>query len=180
MRVGLLLAFALAFGCGRQGALDTVADSNADPRVWQDDAQRIAGALPRAIGPFTPREAADPFWTSYRTGPVFGVSGVYASAGRQLLVRVETGNIAARAAAALDPKAAIDGRPAGRETTVKGTPALVRWSDKGRESEVTFIVARRYLVQLRLVPATNEGETVGLAEGLDLGPLEGLALDGVK
>jgi hypothetical protein len=44
---------------------------------------------------------------------------------------------------------------------------------------VTFLVARRYLVEVRVVPAANESEAVSLAEAIDLAPLEGLTLDGV-
>jgi hypothetical protein len=178
-----LALLALLAACGRPGALDTVADTSADPTVWRGDAQKIASVLPTKIGAFAPSEAADPFWTSYRTGPVFGASCVYAEAGRQLTVRVETGNIAARAATALDPKPGPDDRPTGsevREVTVKGAPGVSRWDERGRTGEVTFVVARRYLVQLRLVPGATAGETMALAEGIDVGPLAALALDGVR
>jgi len=180
VRAVLLFALALGVsGCGRERALDTVADTSTDPGVWRADAQKIAGALPARIGAFTPSEAVNPFWTSYRTGPVFGASCVYASAGRQLMVRVETGNIAARSVAALDPKPEGDG-PAGREMTVKGSPGVARWSEVGREGAVTFLVDRRYLVQLRLVPASAEGEAASLAEAIDVAPVRGLVLDGVR
>ena len=45
--------------------------------------------------------------------------------------------------------------------------------------EVTFLVARRYLVQVRVVPASNDSEALSLAEAIDVTPLEGLTLDGV-
>jgi hypothetical protein len=180
VRVALLVTTLWIGACGRPSGLDTVVDTSADPGVWRADAQKIGGVLPKAVGAFTPSEAVDPFSTSYRAGPVFGASCVYASGGRQLMVRVETGNIAARSVAALTSKPEADGWSPSRESTVKGAPALVRWSEKGREGEVTFLVDRRYLLQLRLVPAANEGETVTLAEAFDVGPLASLVLDGVK
>jgi hypothetical protein len=170
---------ACGVGCGRDTGLDTVADTSADPAVWHRDADTIAGALPRTIGTFAPREAVDPFVTSYRTGPVFGATCVYADGGRQVLLRIESGNIAARSVAALDPRA-TEGRAAGRAITVKGLPAVTHWFGDGRESEVTFLVARRYIVQLKVVPAVSPGDAPSLAEGLDVSALQALALEGVK
>jgi hypothetical protein len=166
--------------CGRDTGLDTVADTNADPAVWHRDADRIAGALPRTIGTFAPREAVNPFVTSYRTGPVFGVSCVYADGGKELLVRIESGNIAARSAAALEQGPPAEGKPAGRQLTVNGSPAVTHWDEGGRESEVTFLVARRFIVQLRIVPASGAAEAPSLAEALDVSSLKSLALEGVK
>jgi hypothetical protein len=179
-QVAPLVFLVACVACNSEGGLDTVADTGADASVWHRDADRIAGALPRTIGKFVPREAVDPFWTSYRTGPVFGATCVYADGGRQVLVRVESGNIAARSLAALEPKASSEGRPPGRPIRVKGGPAVTHWDADGRESEVTFLVARRYLVQLRVVPATGEGEAPSLAETFDVAGLQALALEGVK
>jgi hypothetical protein len=177
----LLVSSATGVGaCNDQGGLDTVADAGTDPGVWHRDADSIAGALPRTVGKFVPREAVNPFVTSYRTGPVFGASCVYADGGRQVLVRVESGNIAARSVAALEPKPLSEGKAPGRQIRVKGSPAVTHWDEDGRDSEVTFLVARRYLVQLRVVPATGEGEAASLAEVFDATGLQALALEGVK
>ncbi|HEX3345482.1 MAG TPA: hypothetical protein VHS09_12950, partial [Polyangiaceae bacterium] len=121
------------------------------------------------------------FYTSYGTGPVFGASCAYVDGDRQLVVRIESGNIRARAAAALDPRgeAGADARFDSRALKIHGRPALKRWSSGGRVGEVTFLVARRYLVQVRVVPAVSDSEATTLAEGLDVAPLEGLTLDGV-
>ena len=162
--------------CDREAALDTVAVDNVDAGVWLADARKVSGALPPRIGSFVPIEGADPFFTTYATGPVFGSSCTYADGGRQVVVRIESGNIRARADAALDA-----GSGSGAHIrTVHGKPALSRWNDTSRAGEVTFVVARRYLVQVRLVPGTSEGEVLRLAEAVDTAPLEALVLDGVK
>ena len=156
-------------------ALDTIATDGVDAGVWLADARKISTALPPRVGSFVPSEGADPFFTSYSTGPVFGSSCTYADGGRQVVVRVESGNIRARAGAALDA-----GPGSGAQIrTVHGKPALSRWSDSSRTGEVTFVVARRYLVQVRVVPATSEGEVLRIAEAVDTAPLEALVLDGV-
>ena len=180
MRRIALFAVVVACACGRETGLDTVVDSSADPAIWRRDAEKIAGALPHAIGAFAPREAVDPFATSYRTGPVFGASCVYADGGKQLLVRVESGNIAARSVAALDPGTPSGAKAAGRQLTVKGSPAVARWDEDGRESEITFLVSRRFIVQLRVVPAAGAGEAPLLAEAFDEGALKALSLEGVR
>jgi hypothetical protein len=179
--VGVTLGVALALAaCDRESPLDTVADPTADAGIWRADAERIAGALPRRVASFVPTEGVDPFYTSYGTGPVFGASCAYADGDRQIVVRVESGNIRSRARAALDlPIAASDSAFVAHQAKVRAYPAVQRWSSGGRVGEVTFLVARRYLVRVRLVPATNESEVRNLAETIDLGPLEGLALDGV-
>ena len=170
----LVLALALLPSCDRGPADDTVADLTTDPRVWLEDARKISATLPSRVGDFTASEAADPFATSYSTGPVFGSSCTYAHDGRQLVVRIESGNVRARAAAALD---AGGGARAG---SVHGAPAVVRWGDVSRVGEVTFVVARRYLVALRLVPSNGDAEVERLADSLDTKPLEGLVLTGVR
>ena len=170
--------------CDREAALDTVADSRADPAVWKDDADKIAGALPRRVGAFAPSEGVDPFHTSYATGPVFGASCVYADGARQLAVRVESGNVKARAEAALDahpahPASSADAKVISHEASVHGHAAVVRYQAAGRSGEVSFVVARRYLVQVRLVPAASEAEAVATAEAVDVSALDGLSLQGV-
>jgi len=167
--------------CDRETPLDTVVDTAVDPAVWHADAQKIAAVLPPRVGTFVPSEGADPFTTSYGSGPVFGASCAYADGARQLTVRVESGNIRSRATTALAPRAGAtsDTKSVTRAATVHGRPATQRWDAIGRLGEVTFLVARRYLVHLRLVPAASDAEALALAESIDLGPLEALALDGV-
>ncbi|HEY3816342.1 MAG TPA: hypothetical protein VGL81_04180 [Polyangiaceae bacterium] len=178
LTVGLAV---LSTGCDDATPLDTVADTSLDPGVWRADSRKIAAVLPARVGSFVPLEGADPFYTSYGAGPVFGASCTYAEGDRQVIVRVESGNIRARARAALDPggEAGTDPKFQSHAAKVQGRPALQRWSDAGRASEVSFLVARRYLVQVRVVPATSDSEASTLAEAIDVKPLESLALDGV-
>jgi hypothetical protein len=169
-----LFAAGLACGCNRDAAVDAVVDTTTDRRVWLEDARKISAALPKRIGDFAPSDGADPFTTTFGTGPVFGSSCTYEHDRRQLVVRVESGNIRARAAAALDAGGG------GRVQTVHGQPAVVRWGDVTRVAEVTFVVARRYLVEVRLVPADGDAEAVRLAEALDTRPFESLVLEGTR
>lgn len=180
-RVALVAVTLLVVACDSETPLDTVADTSLDPAVWRADSQKIAATLPARVASFAPSEGADPFYTSYGAGPVFGASCAYSSGDRQLIVRIESGNIRSRATAALDPlgEAGTDGRFVSRLVKVHGHPALQRWSDGGRVSEVTFLVARRYLVEVRVVPAAKDSEAVSLAEAIDVTTLEGLTLDGV-
>jgi hypothetical protein len=182
-QLGALLLPALAallLACDRETPLDTVADTTLDPAVWRADAAKISAALPPRVAAFAPTEGADPFYTSYGTGPVFGSSCAYADGPRQLVVRIESGNIRARATAALDPRnAGADGTFVARPVNVRGHPAVQRWSAGGRASEVTFLVARRYLVQVRVVPATDDSEAASLAASIDTAALEALTLEGV-
>ena len=172
-----LLGLAALPSCDRDSAVDSVTDVTVDAGVWLADARIISAALPRRLGSFVPAEGADPFFTNYSTGPVFGTSCTYASGERQLVIRIESGNIRRRAAAALDAGAeGIRAHPA----TVHGVPATARWSETGRMGEVSFVYARRYLVQMRLVPANDAHEIVALADSLDLGPLESLTLEGLS
>jgi hypothetical protein len=172
----VLVGLAALPACDLDGPRDTIADVTVDAGVWLADAQKISAALPARVGSFVPSEGADPFFTSYSTGPVFGSSCTYADGGRQLVVRVESGNIKARGAAALDA-----GPGSGAHVrSVHGRPAVVHWNETGRTGEVAFLVARRYLVQVRVVPATSEGEVIRLAEAVDPAPLEALVLDGVS
>jgi hypothetical protein len=171
----------VAAACEDDSPLDTVADTTADAAVWRADSQKIATVLPQRLASFVPTEGADPFYTSYGAGPVFGASCAYVQGDRQLTVRIESGNIRARANAALDPRgeAGTDGRFVSRPVKVNRHPALQRWSSGGQVGEVTFLVARRYLVQVRVVPAANESEATSLAESIDTTALEGLTLEGV-
>ena len=176
LRVGLALALV---ACDKSAAIDTVADAGLPAAVWHADADRVALALPKRVGAFLPSEAAEPFSTSYATGPVFGASCTYADGPRQLTVRIETGNVKARAAAALDLRSGAKGPRTPHETTVHGRPAVARWDASARAAEVTFVLSRRYLVDVRLVPASGDGEATALAEAVDLAPLESLSLDGL-
>ena len=175
------LAAALLFSCDNESPLDTIADTSLDAGVWRADARKIAGALPGRVVSFIPTEGADPFNTSYAAGPVFGASCAYADGDRQVVVRVESGNIRSRATAALDVRRVVGADSSGvvRQVKVHGHPGVQRWSSGGRVGEVTFLVARRYLVELRVVPAANDAEAASLAEAIDLAPLEGLTLEGV-
>ncbi|HEY6462962.1 MAG TPA: hypothetical protein VIY73_22485, partial [Polyangiaceae bacterium] len=164
----IILSSALGCGCDRDAAVDAVVDTTTDRRVWLEDARKISAALPQRIADFTPSDGADPFTTTFETGPVFGSSCTYQHDGRQLVVRVESGNIRARAAAALDAGGGA------RVQTVHGQPAVVRWGDVSRVGQVTFVVARRFLVEVRLVPADGDAEVVRLAEAIDTRPFESL------
>lgn len=172
-----LVFLALLPSCDGGSVVDSVTDLALDAGVWLADGRTIAGALPRRLGAFAPAEGADPFFTNYSTGPVFGSSCAYSDGSRQLVIRVEGGNIRSRAAAALD--AGGEGIRT-RTVTVHGVHATVHWSETGRKGEVAFVYARRYLVQMRLVPARDEQEIVGLAESFDVAPLEALVLQGVS
>jgi len=177
----LAASASLLGACDRDAALDTVADLHADPAIWKADAEKIAGALPRRVGAFAPAEGTDPFHTSYATGPVFGASCVYGDGARQLAVRVESGNVKARAEAALEahPASPADPKSISHEASVHGRAAVVRYQATARVGEVSFVVARRYLVQVRLVPAASEAEAVAIAEAVDVSALDGLSLQGV-
>ena len=179
--VALVAAAVLSGACDTDTPLDTVADTSLAAAVWRADSLKIAAILPARVVSFAPSEGADPFYTSYGHGPVFGASCAYADGDRQLIVRIESGNIRSRAMAALDPggEAGTDARFASRPVKVHGRPALQRWSAGGRVGEVTFLVARRYLVEVRVVPAAKESEALSLAEAIDVTPLEALTLDGV-
>jgi hypothetical protein len=180
--VSPLVALALALAaCDRDGPLDTVSDSTLDAAVWRGDGQKISAAMPHAVGAFVPVEGVDAFSTSYSTGPVFGASCTYGDGARQLTVRVESGNIRVHAAS-LDTRPGVVASDSGfvtRQAVVHGRPAALRWSEKARTGEVTFLVQRRFLVEVRVSPATSADEAVSLASSIDLAPLESLVLDGV-
>jgi hypothetical protein len=62
---------------------------------------------------------------------------------------------------------------------VHGKRAVLHWNALGKTGDVVFVVQRRILLQLRLVPALTDDEVVKLADALDLAPFEGLVFDGV-
>lgn len=175
----LAAALGLA-GCDHDSPLDTVVDSAQDAAVWHDDAMKILAALPRVVASFKPSEAAAPFTTSYRTGPVFGASATYAAdGGRQLVIRVESGNIRDRAATLAKGHANPGEAFASSEVTVHGQKAALHWNSLGRTADVVYVLQRRFVVELRVVPAQSDDEVVQLAEAMDVGPLQGLVLEGV-
>jgi hypothetical protein len=180
--VVLALAAALATlgGCDRDGPLDTVADSTLDAAVWHDDAMKMLAVLPRVVTSFKPTEGAAPFNTSYRSGPVFGASCTYADGPRQLVVRFEGGNIRERFATLAQGHANAGEAFVTRDATVKGEKATVHWNGPGQTADVVYVLQRRFLVELRLVPARSDDEVVQLAEAMDVAPLGALALVGVK
>ena len=180
MRGALLFAAVVALAsCDSDGAIDTISDTSLDPAIWRADGQKVSGALPRVVASFKPSEGADAFATSYRTGPVFGGSCAYADGARQLVVRVESGNIRERAAALAKGRANPGESFITRDATVHGKHATVHWNGIGKTADVVFVLQRRLLVQLVLVPAKGEDEAVQLAESMDVGPLEALVFDGV-
>jgi len=178
-RALLFAAAALLAGCDSDGAIDTIADTRADPAVWRADGQKISGALPRVVASFKPSEGADAFFTSYRTGPVFGGSCDYADGARQLVVRVESGNIRERAATLAKGRANPGESFVTLDATVHGSRAKVHWNGLGKTADVVFVLQRRLLVQLVLVPARSQDEIVQLAESMDVAPLQALVFDGV-
>ncbi len=179
LSAALILSLALP-ACDRDGPLDTVADTQADPALWHEDAARILAALPKVITSFQPSEAAAPFNTSYRTGPVFGASCTYAEGSRQLVVRVESGNIRERFATLARGHANAGESFVTREATVRGQKAVVHWNGPGRTADVVYVLQRRFIVELRLVPARSDDEVVQLAEAMDVTPLTAVVLAGVK
>jgi hypothetical protein len=166
--------------CDGHGPLDTVADTAMDAAVWHEDAVKILAALPKVVAGFKPSEAAAPFNTSYRTGPVFGASCTYGDGPRGLVVRIESGNIRDRYAALAKGHANPGEAFVTREVTVHGLPAVVHWNSLGKTADVVYVLQRRFIVELHLVPARSDDDIVQLAEAMDVGPLMALGLDGTK
>jgi hypothetical protein len=166
--------------CDRDGPLDTIADLTTDAAVWHEDASKILAALPKVVASFKPIEGAAPFSTSFRTGPVFGASCTYGDAARQLVVRVESGNIRERFDALAKGHANAGEAFVTREATVRGQKAVVHWNGLGQTADLVYVLQRRFIVELRVVPARGDDEVVQLAEAMDVAPLMALALDGVK
>jgi hypothetical protein len=175
-----LLLPLLAIACDRDGPLDTVADTATDAAVWHEDAMKILAVLPKVVAGFKPTEAAAPFNTSYRTGPVFGASCTYGDGPRGLVVRVESGNIRERYASLAKGHANPGESFVTREATVHGLPAVVHWNGIGKTADVVYVLQRRFIVEMHLVPTRSDDELVQLAEAMDVAPLTGLTLDGVK
>jgi hypothetical protein len=174
-----LVSIALA-ACDRDGPLDTVADLNTDAAVWHDDAAKVLAALPKVLASFKPVEGAAPFSTSYRTGPVFGASCTYGDGSRQLVVRVESGNIRDRFDTLAKGHANTGEAFVTHEATVRGQKAIVHWNGLGQTADLVYVLQRRFIVELRVVPSRGDDEVVQLAEAMDVAPLMALALDGVK
>jgi len=184
VRPVILIAAALslvgASGCDDDGAIDSVTDMSLDPGVWKGDSLKVSGALPQAVGTFKPNEAVNTYASSYRTGPVFGAGCTYADGPRQLVVRVEGGNIRERAATLAKGHANPGESFVTRKVTVHGHPATLHWNGVGKTGDVVFVLKRRLVVQLQLVPASSDDEVVRLADAMDVAPLEALVLDGIK
>jgi hypothetical protein len=176
----LVLACACASACERDGADDTVTDLGLPASVWNGDAAKIQAVLPKAVTTFKPSEAAMPFTTSYRTGPVFGASCAYADGSRGLVIRVEGGNLRERYATLAKGHANAGESFVTRETLVHGQKAVVHWNATGRTADVVYALNHKLVVELRLVPAQSDEDVVQLADAMDVGPLSALALDGVK
>lgn len=174
------VACAALAACDGDGPLDTVIDTGADPAVWHEDAAKVLDVLPKLVTSFKPSEAAAPFNTSYRTGPVFGASCTYADGPRQLVVRVESGNIRDRFATLARGHANTGESFVTHDATVHGQRATVHWNGPGQTADVVYVLQRRFIVELRLVPARSDDEVVQLAEAMDVAPLTALALAGVK
>ena len=181
MREVVLVGFlAAAVACTGDGPIDTVSDTTLDPGVWHADGQKIGAALPRAIGDFKAPKDPVPFWTSYGTGPVFGVDATYAQGSREVVVHVESGNIRQRAAAAEHGHANPGESFTTSEVTVQGRRATLHWNGIGKTGDVVFVVDRRFLVQMRLMPANASDEIVHLADAFDVAPMRALVLEGTN
>jgi hypothetical protein len=174
-----LLAIPLVAACTGDAPLDTIADTSLNPSVWRADGEKVRAVLPVAVGTFKPSEGADAFSTSYGTGPVFGAACTYADGPRQLVLHVESGNIRERAAKAERGHANQGESFVTRDVVVHGKRAVLHWNAVGRTADVVFVVQRRMLLQIRLVPAQTDDEVVKLADAMDLAPFEGLVFDGV-
>jgi hypothetical protein len=166
--------------CEGGGPMDAVTDLASDPAVWHADADKVASALPQSVTSFKAADPAAPFNTSYRTGPVFGASRTYQDGPRELVVRVAAGNIRERATALARGHAAPGTTFTTRQATVHGEPAAVHWDAVGKTAEVVFVLRRRYVVVAHLTLARGDDEAVQLAEAMDVGPIQGLELSGLR
>ncbi len=178
--VAAAAACAALSACDSDGPLDSVIDTRADPAVWHDDAAKVLDVLPKVVTSFKPSEAAAEFNTSYRTGPVFGASCTYADGPRQLVVRVESGNIRERFATLARGHANTGESFVTHDATVHGQKATVHWNGPGQTADVVYVLQRRFIVELRLVPARSDDEVVQLADAMDVAPLTALVLAGLK
>jgi len=181
VRAVVLFAFfgALA-ACTGDGPLDTVSDTTLASSVWRADGEKIAAALPRAVGDFKASKDPDPFSTSYGSGPVFGADVTYAQGSREVVAHVESGNIRQRVATAEHGHANPGESFTTSEVTVHGKRATLHWNGIGKTGDVVFVVDRRFLVQMRLMPSKSADEIVSLAEAFDVSALPALALEGTN
>jgi hypothetical protein len=181
VRAVLLIASLGALAaCTGDGPLDTVSNTGLDPSVWRGDGQKIAAALPRVVGDFKAPKDADPFWTSYGSGPVFGADATYDEGSRELVVHVESGNIRQRAASAQHGHANPGESFTTSDVTVQGKPATLHWNGVGKTGDIVFVVDRRFLVQMRLMPSKSSDEMVQLADAFDAAPMRALELEGTS
>jgi hypothetical protein len=176
--VALLLA-AASVACASDSPLDTIANTSLDPAVWRGDGDKVLAVLPLVVGTFKPSEAASAFATSFGTGPVFGAECTYADGPRQLVLRIESGNIRERASKAEVGHANKGESFTTREVMVHGKRAVLHWNAIGKTGDVVFVVDRRLLFQLRLVPARSDDEVVQLANAIDTAPFVRLVFEGV-
>jgi hypothetical protein len=181
VRAVVLFALLVApAACTGDGPLDTVSDTTLDSSVWRGDGQKIAAALPRAVGDYKAPKDPEPFWTSYGSGPVFGADATYAQGSREVVVHVESGNIRQRVAGAEHGHANPGESFTTSEVTVHGKRATLHWNGVGKTGDVVFVVDRRFLVQMRLMPSKSADEIVSLAESFDVAPLRALVLEGTS
>ena len=181
MRAVVLFAcLAVLAACTGDGPLDTVSNTALDSSVWRGDGQKIAAALPRAVGDFKAPKDPDPFWTSYGSGPVFGADATYAQGSREIVVHVESGNIRQRVASAEHGHVNPGESFTTTEVTVHGKRATLHWNGVGKTGDVVFVVDRRFLVQMRLMPSKSADEIVNLAEAFDVSQLAALSLEGTN
>ena len=178
--VVLFACFGALVACTGDGPLDTVSNTTLDSSVWRADSQKIAAALPHAVGDFKAPKDPDPFWTSYGSGPVFGADATYAQGSREVVVHVESGNIRQRVANAEHGHANPGESFTTSEVTAHGKRATLHWNSVGKTGDVVFVVDRRFLVQMRLMPSKSADEIVSLAEAFDVSQLPGLALEGTN
>lgn len=181
MRAVLLFAsVGVLVACTGDGPLDTVSDTALDPSIWKADGEKVAASLPRAVGDFKAPKDAVPFWTSYGSGPVFGADATYAEGPRELVVHVESGNIRQRAATAEHGHANPGESFTTTEVTVQGKRATLHWNGIGKTGDVVFVVDRRFLVQMHLMPSKSSDEIVHLAEAFDVASMRALVLEGTQ
>jgi hypothetical protein len=176
---GVIAATACA-ACEGNGPMDAVIDLGTDSAVWSADAEQVGAALPQSVASFKASDAPSPFHTSYRTGPVFGASRTYHDGPRELVVRVEAGNIRERAAALARGHANPGTTFATREASVHEERASVHWDATGKAAEVVLVLRRRYVLDLHLTLASSDDEAVQLAGAMDVQPIRALALAGLR
>lgn len=178
--VALFVWLGALVACTGDGPLDTVSNTTLDSSVWRADGEKVAAALPRALGDFKASRDPAPFWTSYGSGPVFGADATYAQGSREVIVHVESGNIRQRVATAEHGHANPGESFTTSEVMVQGKRATLHWNGTGKTGDVVFVVDRRFMVQMRLMPSSTSDEIVHLADAFDLAPLRVLTLEGTN